>query len=87
MLDLSLDRKDVPSPRELPAWNPEAFVDALKAINPDLNWRAVVEGLDDANCIVSNFTGFVLLLRIHRRASKVLFVLHACTPHVSLLFY
>ncbi len=70
MLDLSLDRKE-PSVREQPCWNVDAFVDSLKTIVPDLNWRSVIEALDDVGCMFQNFAGLQLLLRLFRKASKV----------------
>ena len=71
MLDLSGERKDPPAPKELPSWNAEALVDALRAIVPDLNWRSVAESLDEAVCNVSGFAALLFILRIYRRASKV----------------
>lgn len=69
MLDLSLDRKDPAVPKDLQTWNTDAFVEALKTVNPELNWRAVAEALDEAACIVPNFSGLLLILRIYRRVS------------------
>ena len=72
MLDLSGDRKEPPPPKEFPTWNAEAFVDALRMIVPDLSWRAVAEQLDEACCITPSFSSLLFVLRIFRRASKVL---------------
>jgi hypothetical protein len=77
MVDLSLERKDQAVPKGLQTWNTDAFVDALRAVNPELDWRAVADALDEAGCYVPNFAGFLLILRVYRRAVKVGCFLHA----------
>lgn len=79
MLDLSMDRKDLTVPKDLQTWNTDAFVDALKTVNPELNWRSVAESLDEANCFVPNFSGLLLILRVYRRVGKGYFPVDTLT--------
>ena len=66
--DAKFDADKEDTVRALTAWNPEAFVDALRDKMPDLAWATVFEHLDTPSLEVPSPAGLAILTTIHRLA-------------------